>query len=235
MRMLNPSVRATLLSAGLLAGAIVLPAQTGRVRPKPDRFEAQIVAFEDSDRVKRPATDQILFIGSSIFREWTNVGTQMAPLPVLNRAFGGSRTWELLYYFDRTVAPYRPRVIVYYCGGNDINNDEPADTVTANIRAFVARVHAAWPQTTVVFASVARAPMRRERWPVVDSVNAMIAADAARTPHLRYVDLNPAVERAPGVPRLDLYRADQLHYNPPAYDEFARILKPVVEDLWRER
>ena len=56
----------------------------------------------------------ILFVGSSIFRQWTTVADQMAPLPVLNRAFGGSRTGDQLARFDQLVPRYAPRIVVYY-------------------------------------------------------------------------------------------------------------------------
>jgi len=31
-----------------------------------------------------------------------------------------------------------------------------------------------------------------------------------------------------GKPRLDLYMGDELHLRPPAYEGFAKILKPVL-------
>jgi lysophospholipase L1-like esterase len=37
-----------------------------------------------------------------------------------------------------------------------------------------------------------------------------------------------------GHPRLDLYLADKLHFHPPAYVEFARIIKPVLTRVWAE-
>jgi hypothetical protein len=33
---------------------------------------------------------------------------------VLNRGLGGSQMSDLLYYFDRVVAPYRPALVVIY-------------------------------------------------------------------------------------------------------------------------
>src|SRR5262245_12141591 len=95
----------------------------------PIGFAADIQAFLDQDRTQPPPKDAILFIGSSIFRQWTNVREHMAPLPVFNRAFGGSRTWEVLHYMDRIVLPYRPRIIVYYTGSNDVNAGEPAAAI----------------------------------------------------------------------------------------------------------
>src|SRR4051794_30379867 len=64
------------------------------------QFADAIESFVHQDRAAPPPNEAILFIGSSIFRQWTTVKEQMAPLPVFNRAFGGSRTWEVLHYMD---------------------------------------------------------------------------------------------------------------------------------------
>jgi hypothetical protein len=32
---------------------------------------------------------------------------------------------------------------------------------------------------------------------------------------------------------MDLYLPDELHFKPAAYDEFARIIKPVLAEAWR--
>jgi hypothetical protein len=71
-------------------------------------------AFAEADRTHAPVRGGILFVSSSIFRQWTNLAAMMAPLPVLNRAFGGSRTGEQLERFEHVVPPYAPKAIVYY-------------------------------------------------------------------------------------------------------------------------
>ena len=78
----------------------------------PTRFQPAIDAFLESDKVNPPPRQAILFIGSSIFRQWENLKEQMAPLPVFNRAFGGSGTGEILFYMDKIVLPYEPTIIV---------------------------------------------------------------------------------------------------------------------------
>ena len=54
-----------------------------------------------------------MFVGSNIFRLWKTLELDMSPLPVINQAFGGARTWEILYYSDRLIIPYQPKIIVY--------------------------------------------------------------------------------------------------------------------------
>ena len=68
-----------------------------------------------------PAPGGILMVGSSIFRKWTNCVTDLAPLPVRNRAFGGSKTEDQLFFFDQVVPSSRAALVVWYCGSNDVN------------------------------------------------------------------------------------------------------------------
>jgi hypothetical protein len=122
------------------------------------RFADQIKVFLDQDRTAPPPKEAILFIGSSIFRQWTNVKEHMAPLPVFNRAFGGSRTWEVLHYMDQVVLPYRPRIIVYYTGSNDVTAGEAAPAIVGRVKAFISKAHASLPETLIYFVAINRSP-----------------------------------------------------------------------------
>jgi hypothetical protein len=229
---------AIVLAIGVLSSftAPATGAQAGPGAPAGQemRFADQIEAFLNQDRTAPPPKDAILFIGSSIFRQWTNVKEQMAPLPVFNRAFGGSRTWEVLHYMDKIVVPYRPRIIVYYTGSNDVTAGEPASAIQARTMAFVARVHDALPETRIYYVAINRSPDKRARWSVVDEVNAGLKTLSATTPHLKYIDLNPALFDAKGEPRVELYLPDGLHFFPPAYELFTAIVKPVLTEAWQQ-
>ncbi len=198
------------------------------------RFAADIDAFLAADQTRPPEHGTILFVGSSIFRRWTTLTEQMAPLPVFNRAFGGSRTWEVLAYMDKIVLPYEPKIIVYYCGSNDVNAGEPAAAIVGRFKEFVARVAGRLPDTRVFFVSINRSPDKRARWNVVDDANAQIKAYAYATPNLDYIEVNSALFDARDEPRTELYLDDGLHFHPPAYVEFTGIIKPVLDRAWAE-
>jgi hypothetical protein len=219
---------ALLLWVAVAPAAAQAPASAHEVR-----FADQITTMLDGDKAAPPPQNGILFIGSSIFRQWTNVKEHMAPLPAFNRAFGGSRTWEVLHYMDRIVLPYRPRIIVYYTGSNDVNAGESASAIVDRTKEFIARVHKTLPGTRIYYVAINRSPDKRDKWHVVDAVNAQMKASAGSTPQLRYIDLNPVLFKN-GEPRMELYRPDGLHFHPPAYDEFAGIIKPVLMEAWQE-
>jgi GDSL-like Lipase/Acylhydrolase family len=193
----------------------------------------RLTAFERQDHRRLPPQEAIVFVGSSIFEQWMSVTEQMAPLPVFNRAVGGSQTDYQLSHIEQLVLQYRPRIIVYYCGSNDIDAGKSAAIVSTNFRHFVDRVAAELPTTKVIFASILRAPEKRARWNIVDAANAEIKTYATGNDRVIYVDINKAVFNSRGGVRLDLYQSDQLHYKPPAYVEFTRLIKPVLQDAWQ--
>jgi len=174
------------------------------------------------------ATGGIVFVGSSIFHRWTQLSAQMAPLPITNLAIDGTVTADMLRMVDSRVIPLRPKVIAYYCGSNDVDLGEPAAAIVSRIVQFVDRVAKALPDTRVIFVSVNRAPEKQDRWDVVDEVNRQIQKYAAAHPRVEFVDVNPVLFNADGTSRLDLFMGDQLHLRPRAYEEFAKILKPVL-------
>ena len=179
----------------------------------------------------RPSAEEkgtILFVGSSIFHRWTQLTAQMAPLPVTNIAFDGAVTDDWNRLIDSRVIPLHPKVIAYYCGSNDVDAGDSAVTIVARIRQFVDRVTAGVSGVRIVFVSVNKAPEKRDRWDVVDDINRQLQKYAERNPRIEFVDVNVALLNADGSSKTELFMNDRLHLRPPAYEEFTRILKPVL-------
>lgn len=217
----------------LLLASLISTAQ--QPAPKQIRFADQIEAYLKADQVKPPPKNAILFVGSSIFRLWKNLPEQMAPLPVFNRAFGGSRTEEVLYYMDKIVLPYKPKIIVYYCGSNDINANITPQSIAGNFKQFVARVHQQLPKTQIFFVSINRAPQKKDKWPQVDEANKLVKDFCTTNKKLGFIDVNSALFDQAGQPRMELYLPDQLHFQEPAYIEFTAIIKPVITKAWQQK
>ncbi len=212
--------------------AMVVAFAAGQDPAERPRYMSAIRAFLSADSVSPPPKGAIEFIGSSIFRQWTTVADDMKPLPVFNRAFGGSRTLDLLDHMDAVVLPYEPKIIVYYCGSNDINGRLSVDTIVSRVAQFVARVHARLPETEVLLVSVMRAPQKRSKWTTVDSVNAQFARLASTVERVRYFDINGAFASPEGEPLGSLYRSDSLHLTPAGYGRMSEILRPAVDHTW---
>ena len=194
------------------------------------------------DAAPAPATGGILMVGSSIFRKWESCHADMAPLPVTNRAFGGSQTADQLYFFDRIVPSSHASLIVWYCGSNDIKgSQDPANltktppSILKRTRQWVDLTREALPQARILLVSVIRAPQKRESGLLkqVDEVNRGLIQLAGSIPGVSYVDVNPALETSSGDPRRECYVADKLHLTPEGYRAMTSVLKPEMERLWK--
>ena len=184
-----------------------------------------------------PTPGGVLLVGSSIFKRWTNAVSDLAPLPVTNRAFGGSQTSHQLMFFDQVVPPCYPGLIVWYCGSNDIKGKRDAASILGRTEEWINRVKQMDPTTGVLLVSVIRAP-QKHRDAQIDVVNAVNRGyeEIARTKEgVFYVDVNPALQSLTGESKVELYVKDGLHLNVEGYHQMATLLKPAIEKVLGKR
>jgi len=181
-----------------------------------------------------PEHGGIVFTGSSIFRFWTHLTDQMAPLPVLNRAIAGTVTQDMLGRIGQLVLPYQPRIVVYYCGSNDISAGEEADPIVERTKRFIQTLHEKSPHTFFYYTSIQKAPEKRARWDVVDAVNREMERYSHQSVNVGYIDLNPVLFDSHNNVRENLFLPDGLHFRPDstAYAEFSQIIKPILTRAW---
>ena len=181
-----------------------------------------------------PERGGIVFTGSSIFRFWTRLTDQMAPLPVLNRAFAGAVTQDLLGRIGQLVLPWQPRIVVYYCGSNDISAGDEAGPIVERTKQFIRILREKSPNTFFYYTSINKAPEKRARWDVVDEVNREMERYSRLAINVGYIDLNPVLFDSRNNLRENLFLPDGLHFRPDstAYPEFSQIVKPILARAW---
>jgi lysophospholipase L1-like esterase len=194
----------------------------------PTRFEGEIRAFEAADRADPPPLGGVVFTGSSSIKNWHNVGADFLGVPVLNRGFGGSTLADVVYYADRVVLPYRPRLVVLYAGDNDLVEGRMPERVVADYRAFVARLRSALPAARLVFVSIKPSPSRRAYIDRARETNQRIRGEIARDSLQTYVDVFTPMLDPAGQPRPALFLADSLHLTRAGYLLWRTLLRPVV-------
>ncbi len=213
------------------------PAQASPATPAaPPWYEPEIAAFEAADKAAPPPPGQVLFIGSSSIRMWTTLARDMNPAPVLNRGFGGSKTGEVLAVFDRIVLPYTPRVIVYYCGDNDLGTDNTDSQAAADgFLEFDRRARAAWPSVRVLYIPIKPSLARWKNWPAMQRANDIVRAYCARTPGATYLDTVSPTLTPEGRPDPAVFREDGLHLNAAGYERWTKVVRPAVLAAWQEQ
>jgi len=200
-----------------VAFAQVAPAQPGTPQyPDPLRFEAEILKFEQDDRINRPPEGAIVLTGSSSIARWNSQAqAALAPLTVIPRGFGGSYMHDLLYYLDRVAIVYKPRAILIYEGDNDTGASLPIpnDAILGDLRKIIARIHEKLPRARIYVLSVKPSVLRRARWPVARELNAGYREIAANDPLVHYVDAAASFLDKQGNVMTDIFVADNLHFN----------------------
>lgn len=193
-----------------------------------NKYEDAVAEFAVA---QHPEPGGVLLVGSSIFRKWTTFAVDLAPIPVTNRAFGGSRTADQLFFFDRVVPSSRAALVVWYCGSNDIKGGIAATVVLENTKQWIERTRAALSDSRILLVSVIRAIQKREDGQLdeVDDANAGLRKFAETIPGVDYVDVNPALESASGEAITGCYVADKLHLSAEGYRKMVAVLRPAIE------
>jgi lysophospholipase L1-like esterase len=199
-----------------------------------NKYSAEVDKFA-SEPIPPPGG--VLLVGSSIFKRWTNAVSDLAPLPVTNRAFGGSQTSHQLMFFDQVVSPCRPRLIVWYCGSNDIKGKKDPQSVLKRTEEWLDKVKKLDPSTQVLLVSIHRCPQKRKDGQLegVDAVNRGYEELSQRREGVFYVDVNPSLESVTGKSKAELYLEDGLHLNPSGYEKMATLVKPAIQSHWKPK
>lgn len=197
-------------------------------------FEKNMENFATDD-LTDPRRGLIVFTGSSTFTGWSTLKSDMAPLPVVNRGFGGSNSAQLWWYADRAVLPRQPKLIVVYIGDNDM----PQESVTIEnymkyVRLFLARVWEQAPRTRLILVSNKPSPSRWKLWEKYQASNRALQELCAAEERLTYVDITPTLLDAQGQVRPECFKEDMLHLKAETYVEWTKVIKPVVERVWGE-
>ena len=191
-------------------------------------WEKDIQKFEAADKANPPKSGAIVFIGSSSIEHWKDIANDFPDKRVLNRGFGGSRIADSTYYAGRIILPYKPSMIVFYAGDNDIADGHTAQQVFDDYVAFVARVRTDLPATPIAYISIKPSPSRVKLLPVMTEANGKIRVYAAAHPHLIYIDVASKMLDAGGQPRAELFVEDRLHMNRAGYDLWRGIIAPFL-------
>lgn len=205
------------------------PAQLSSVDPKEKlekALQGEVNKFINADETSRPPPCEVLFVGSSSIVFWTTLAQDMAPLPVINRGFGGSLIEYINRWFDQVVTPSHPRAIVFYAGENDVAAGKPPERVVADFDEFMGKKRAALGNTPVYFISLKPSKLRAWQMSLQAQVNDAVRKRATVQRDLYYIDVT-SLMLEDGKPK-DLYVEDRLHLSPQGYAIWTRAVRDAL-------
>ena len=197
--------------------------------PKPIPFSQDIAAFKQADKVSPPSKGQILFIGSSSFTRWTDVGSYFPDRKILNRAFGGSSLPDVIRFVDDVVTPYAPKQVVIYCGENDFaGNPKLASYVVLNrFKHLFRAIRHRFPEVPIAYIAMKPSPSRWYMRAKFVAANQWISAYLRQQRGTAFIDVWNAMLDEHGRPKPSIFVGDQLHMNASGY----KIWQPIFDSM----
>jgi lysophospholipase L1-like esterase len=165
----------------------------------------------------------VLFTGSSSIRMWKDLKSYFPKHNVLNRGFGGSQMTDLLYFFDKLVVPYKPKMIFIYEGDNDLASKKNPDEIIATADSILTLIRNKVSKKVKVAFIAAKPSLAR--WEMKDKYvefNSKLKAWTATKKNVFFVDVWTPMLAANGEVQKDLFMEDGLHMKKKGYDIWAK-------------
>lgn len=196
-------------------------------------WENDIKVFEQLDKTRSYPDNAILFAGSSSIRLWSTLEKDMAPYPVIQRGFGGSKLSDFAVYADRIVAPHPCSAIVLFIA-NDITGgekDKSPQEVAALFKASLKIIRKSHPLTPVFWISVTPTPARWKAWPSIKEASELIREICEKQKNTYFINTDFAFLGEDGLPKKEYFRSDMLHLNPEGYKVWNDIIKNEMKKV----
>lgn len=194
------------------------------------RFINEIRYFKKLDSLNFPPKNAIVFIGSSSFTRWKDVGNYFPNHSIINRGFGGSSLPDVIKYTPDIVFPYHPKQVIIYCGENDFTAPGGIESavVVNRVKELVALIRTQYPRIPIAYVSIKPSPSREKYFTKMKEANAAIKKWMKKKKrNLQYINVYDAMVNKDGTLK-DIYVEDNLHMNAKGYTIWQKVIEPYL-------
>ncbi len=193
-------------------------------------FTKEVNQFARLDSLQSPVLNEILFIGSSSFTLWKTVQDAFPDVHITNRAFGGSRLSDVLYFYPLVVAPYQPRQVVLYCGENDFAWDEnlSAQELSNRFEKLFEQIRTQYPDCRISYVSMKPSPSRWHLETKFQEANHLIKIFLSTKPKTDFIDVWDLMLNKNNKPEPSIFLSDSLHMNDKGYQIWKNKINPYL-------
>lgn len=209
------------------------PVKKYKSLPEVQAWEKDIQKFEQLDKSESYSKDAILFAGSSSIRLWTTLAKDMAPYPMIQRGFGGSKLSDMAVYADRIFSPHPCKAIVIFVA-NDItgsDNDKSPEEVAALFKNILKTIRKTHQGTPVFWIAVTPTVSRWKLWPEIVKSGNLIKNICDSKPNTYYIRTDFAFLNDKGEPIDEYFRDDKLHLTEKGYAVWTELIKEELHKV----
>jgi hypothetical protein len=196
-------------------------------------WEKDILKFEQMDKIEKDPSNAIFFAGSSSIRLWSTLKEDVAPYPVIQRGFGGSKFSDLSVYAKRIIYPHQFRALVIF-EANDITGsktDKSPEEVVKLMRNIVRTVRKKYEDQPIFVLGITPTKSRWGVWPTVKQTNKLLKESCDNLHNTYFIETAAAYLNKDGEPSIDLFQSDQLHQNHEGYIIWGDLVKKKLDEV----
>ena len=197
------------------------------------KWAETISQMEAQDQAEADPDDAILFIGSSSIRRWDTIAEDMAPYPVIQRGFGGSKYSDVAVYAERLIQPHQYRALVLFVA-NDVSGspeDHTPEEVEKLVRYIIDVSKDHQPDAPIFLIEITPTLSRWDVWPQTRQLNARLREIALTEPQTYFIATAGDYLTANKQPRQNLFVDDQLHLNRAGYRRWTEIIRRRLDTV----
>ena len=172
----------------------------------------------------------VMLAGSSSIEFWESSKEDLEPIVSYNHGIGGTtiEEWDTKLN-QRLVFPYKPKMVVYYVGINNvINSKQDATTIWNNLKNFFDHTHEALPNTKVQYIMMNLIPGYTTYFDTINAVNANVTEYQKSNTWLTLINPGTALLKENGQPNAAYFRTDGLHLSYYGYVVWGGIIKQSI-------
>ena len=191
-------------------------------------YETKAKKYEDN--VLNEDSYHVMLAGSSSIEFWTSSKEDLEPVVSYNHGIGGTTIEEWDEKLNqRLVFPYKPKMVVYYVGINNvINSKESASKIWERLEKFMNNTHASLPDTKVQYIMMNLIPGYKGYYDVINEVNDQIVNYQKTNTWLTLINPGTALLKENGEPNAAYFRTDGLHLSYYGYVVWGEIIKQSI-------
>lgn len=171
--------------------------------------------------------ETIVFTGSSSVRLWGNLPELFPEHYILNTAFGGSRSSDLLAYTEELILRFNPKKVFIYEGDNDIADRKRITVILRNLQQIINTVKANSNVEQIVLIAAKPSPLRWKKRKKYMRLNHEMEMLCATDPKLAFANVWDVMLQDEKV-MPDLFLPDRLHMNEKGYALWYEVIKNYI-------
>ena len=197
----------------------------------PGRFNKEIKELTGKEYHFDNNKPVLLFAGSSSIRKWNNIESSFPEYNVIKNGFGGSQFSDLIFFYNKLIAPYKPDVILIYEGDNDVAAGKETSDIIKDAKQLLSMIRNDFPETPMVFISAKPSVSRWELKKEYEKVNKKLKKLCSKTQNTYYADVWNAMLNSNGNVRDDIFVSDDLHMNDKGYELWTNKITEILNNV----